>query len=463
MSKEPEIIQAIRYICEEKGLEMDVVVGTIEAALAAAYRKDFGTANQNIVVELDREVGDYRVFDVKTVVQDFTEEELEEQKEELKVLREEIQKARAEGKEGPTPPEDSDKVYYNQKLHLMLSEAKELSKGASINEEIRTELEIPDDFGRMAAQTAKQVITQKLREAERSTIFDEFKEKEGEIVIGVVQRREGRNILMDLGRTTGLMPSDEQVYGERYRPGQRLKVYIVSVEMGPKGPQIIVSRSHENIVRQLFTIEIPEIGNGTIEVMSIAREAGSRSKVAVQALEEGIDPIGSCVGQRGTRVQTIINELGGEKVDIIEWQEDPRQYISNSLSPAKVVSIDINEETNEAVVKVEDDQLSLAIGRSGQNVRLASKLTGWTINIEGVDKKESEESESDSAEATSDEKSTDADDTADEAAVEETEAKESDSTEVMPDKEEKKDADNKDEAPDDDEEKKDSDTDDEKE
>lgn len=392
MSKEPELIAAIRYICDEKGLSMDVVVATIEAALAAAYRKDFGTATQNIVVELDRETGQYRVFDEKTVVTDFTEEELEEQREELKTIREEIQAARAEGKEGPTPPEESDKVYYNPKVHLMLSEAKEQKADAEEGELIRTELDVAEDFGRMAAQTAKQVITQKLREAERSTIFDEYKEREGEIVMGVVQRREGRNVLVDLGRTTGLMPQDEQVYGEQYRPGQRIKVYIVSVELGPKGPQIRLSRAHEDIVRQLFMLEIPEINNDIIEIMSIAREAGSRSKVAVRALEEGIDPIGSCVGQRGTRVQTIINELGGEKVDIIEWQEDDRDYIANALSPAKITSIDLKEDEKVADVNVEDDQLSLAIGRSGQNVRLASKLTGWTINIIGSDQpKESEE------------------------------------------------------------------------
>lgn len=388
MAKEPEIIQAIRFICEEKGLSMDVVIATIEAALAAAYRKDFGTTNQNVIVELDRETGLYRVFDVKHVVQDFTEEELEAQKEELKTIREEIQTARLEGKGGPTPPEESDKVYYNPKLHLMMSEAKEIKANAEMGDEIRTELEVPTDFGRMAAQTAKQVITQKLREAERSTIFEEYQDKQGEIVIGVVQRRDGRNLLIDLGRTTGIMTPDQQVYGERYRPGQRLKVYIVSVDMGPKGPMILLSRSHENIVRQLFTLEIPEIGNGTIEIMGIAREAGSRSKVAVRALEEGIDPIGSCVGQRGTRVQTIINELGGEKIDIIEWQEDASDYITNALSPAKVNSIDLNEEAKEADVHVADDQLSLAIGRSGQNVRLASRLTGWNINIRGSEESE---------------------------------------------------------------------------
>lgn len=396
MSKEPELIQAIRFICEEKGLPMEMVVSTIEAALAAAYRKDFGEPNQNVQVRLNQETGDYEVYDVKTVVQDFTEDEIEEQREELRVLREEIQAAREEGREAPQNPEESGKVYYNPKLHLMLSEAKEQKSDAAIDDIVETQLEVPAEFGRMAAQTAKQVITQKLREAERSTVFDEFKDREGEIVMGVVQRREGRNVLVDLGRATGIMPYEEQVPSERYTAGQRVKVYIMGVEMGPKGPQIRLSRSHENIVRQLFTLEIPEISNGAIEIMGIAREAGSRSKVAVRALEEGIDPIGSCVGQRGTRVQTIINELGGEKIDIIEWEEDPRMYLANALAPAKVNSIDINDAEHEANVHVAADQLSLAIGRSGQNVRLASKLTTWTINIEGAEEEnENEASEED--------------------------------------------------------------------
>lgn len=393
MAKEPELIQAIRFICEEKGLTMEMVVSTIEAALAAAYRKDFGEPNQNIHVVLNQETGEYEVYDTKTVVQDFTEDEIEAQREQLRVLREEIQSAREAGTEAPESPEESGKIFYNPKLHLMLTEAKEVKKGAKVEEVIETQLEVPSEFGRMAAQTAKQVITQKLREAERSSIFEDFKDKEGEIIIGIVQRKEGRNMLVDLGKATGIMPYEEQVPSERYSAGQRIKVYIVGVEMGPKGPQIRLSRSHENIVRQLFTLEIPEIANESIEIMAIAREAGSRSKVSVQALEDGIDPIGSCVGQRGTRVQTIINELGGEKVDIIEWDEDPTVYIANALAPAKVLSIDLNSDEHEATVNVASDQLSLAIGRSGQNVRLASKLTNWTINIEGAADPEAEASE----------------------------------------------------------------------
>ncbi len=434
MAKEPELIQAIRFICEEKGLTMDMVVSTIEAALAAAYRKDFGEPNQNIHVVLNRETGEYEVYDTKTVVQDFTEEEIEAQREELRVLREEIQAAREAGTEPPESPEESGKIFYNPKLHLMLSDAQEVKKGAKEEEVIETKLEVPSDFGRMAAQTAKQVITQKLREAERSSIFEDFKDKEGEIIIGIVQRKEGRNMLVDLGKATGIMPYEEQVPSERYSAGQRIKVYIVGVEMGPKGPQIRLSRSHENIVRQLFTLEIPEISNESIEIMSIAREAGSRSKVSVQALEDGIDPIGSCVGQRGTRVQTIINELGGEKVDIIEWDEDPTVYIANALAPAKVISIDINEEEHEANVHVAADQLSLAIGRSGQNVRLASKLTGWTINIEGAADPEAESSEEEVTEESPEEEPTvETDNNPSEEPVEETKEEVAEETTVETD------------------------------
>ncbi|MBI4121765.1 MAG: transcription termination/antitermination protein NusA [Parcubacteria group bacterium] len=382
MPKESEILQAMRFICEEKGLSLDVVIATVEAALAAAYRKDFGQPNQNVQVQFDTETGFYKVYDTKVVVQDFSEEEIEAQHEELRLAREEAQKLREDGKEVAEVSE-TDKLYYNPKLHIMLAEAKKVKEDAEVGEEIRQMLDVPSDFGRMAAQTAKQVITQKLREAERSTIFDEYKSKQGSIVMAVVQRREGRNWLVDIGRTTAILPPEEQIRTERYNPGQRVKVYLVKVEMGPRGPLIVASRSHNDIVRQLFVTEIPEISNGTIEIMGIAREAGSRTKISVRALDENIDPIGSCVGLRGCRVQTIISELGGEKVDIIEYVDDVKTYIAHAMSPAQIASMELDEEGKVAQVKVAEDQLSLAIGRSGQNVRLASKLTGWSINIEG--------------------------------------------------------------------------------
>lgn len=363
--------QAIKMICEEKGIAEELVIETIEAALAAAYRKDFGQPNQNIKVEFD--TGESKVFDVKTVVED---QELPTE-EELKKMAEERAAAIARGEEV------EEIKRFNPKTEIMLTEAKKIKADAKIDDEIRTQLEIPAEYGRMAAQTAKQVITQKLKEAERNTIFEEFKKKEGEILIGVVQRREGRVVLVDLGKTAGILPPEEQVYGERYNSGQRIKVYIISVNMGSKGPEILLSRVHPDMVRQLFTLEIPEIAAGSIEIKSIAREAGARSKVAVMATKENIDPIGSCVGQRGTRIQTIISELGGEKIDVIEYSDDSAQYVANALSPAKVTSIEIGEKEKTAAVTVAEDQLSLAIGKAGQNVRLAAKLTGWKINIRG--------------------------------------------------------------------------------
>ncbi|MDP2830600.1 MAG: transcription termination factor NusA, partial [bacterium] len=244
-------------------------------------------------------------------------------------------------------------------------------------------LSVPDAYGRMAAQTAKQVIIQKLREAEREMIFNEFKEKEHEVVAGVIQRHEGRIVLVDLGKAVGILPNDEQIRGEQYNPGQRIKVFIKEVNITSRGPEIILSRTSDEILKKVFYLEIPEISNGLVEIKSVAREAGSRSKVAVSATSENVDPIGSCVGQRGARIQTIISELGGEKIDIIEYNENLAKFIANALSPAKTISVDIDEKNKKATVKVAEDQLSLAIGRDGQNVRLAARLTGWRIDIIG--------------------------------------------------------------------------------
>lgn len=372
---------AIQQICQEKNLSPEAVIETIEAALAAAYRKDFGQKNQNIKVEYDPENGESRVFDVKNVVED-------ELKEKAEAEAAERQAAIDRGEEPPvreaTPElEDGEEgeLRYNPKLHISFTDAKEIKPDAKVGDEIRVELQVPADYGRMAAQTAKQVIIQRLREAERSTIFDEFKDKQGQVLAGTVQRREGRNVLIDIGKVVGIMPPEEQVERERYNIGNRIKVYIISVALGSRGPEIIVSRKSPEIIRELFTMEIPEIANGSIEIKGIAREAGGRSKVAVYTEEENIDPIGSCVGQRGARVQTIISELSGEKIDIIEWKENPSEYIANALLPAKIISIEIREETKEAAATVDTDQLSLAIGKQGQNVRLASRLTGYRISI----------------------------------------------------------------------------------
>lgn len=390
------IEQAIRQICEEKGLAYESVIDAIASALAAAYRKDFGDKNSNIEVEFDPTTAQSRVFDVKTVVEDIDLEELEKLEEERKVRTEalalQFEEARKNGEEIPAISLDDDLgPRFNPKTDIMVSEAQVLKMGVKVGDIIRTEMPTPGEFGRMAAMTAKQVITQKLREAEREVIFSEFKEHEGTIMNGTVQRREGRIVLVDLGRTTGVMRSEDQIQSERYNPGDRIKVFVRQVGLTTKGPEILVSRTSEEMVRTLFEFEIPEVSEGGVEIKGIAREAGSRSKVAVTTSESSIDPIGACIGQRGTRIQTIIAELGGEKIDIVEWSEDPKTFIQNALSPAKITHIELHEADKAAFVKVKEDQLSLAIGKGGQNVRLAAKLSGWKINISGDEEKKEEE------------------------------------------------------------------------
>ncbi|MFA6928263.1 MAG: transcription termination factor NusA [Patescibacteria group bacterium] len=411
-----EISNAIKQICSEKGLSYDAVLATIEAALAAAYRKDFGNRLQNIKVEFDPETAHIKAFDVKTVVSDLPEEELKaleeerererldpkaraERAEKEKKARKEARAEKIEAKteensaSTETATEGEEEVKrFNPKTEIQLRDAVMLKKDAGLGEEVRMELAVPGEFGRMAAQTAKQVIIQKLREAERDMVFEEFKDKEKEVVSGVIQRREGRIVLVDLGKAVGILPPEEQIRGENYRPGARLKVFVREVRMGARGPEIVLSRVSEEILRKVFYLEIPEIANGLIEIKAVAREAGARSKVAVATEAENVDPIGSCVGQRGSRIQTIISELGGEKVDIIEFDAEQEKFIANALSPAKIVSIKLNNEERRASVTVNADQFSLAIGKSGQNVRLAAHLTGWKIDIE-ENKKEKKKDE----------------------------------------------------------------------
>ncbi|MBU1146173.1 transcription termination factor NusA [Patescibacteria group bacterium] len=378
------IYQAIKQICEEKNIKPESVIETIEAALAAAYRKDFGTKNQNVKVEFNPESGDFRVFDVKIVVADELAEKYEEEKKEREErIKEGLPEEKKEREERAEEALGEEELKFNPKLNLSLTEARILKADADLEEVIKTELEVPGAFGRMAAQTAKQVIIQKLREAERDTLYNEFKGREGELLQGTVQRIEGRMVLVDLGHVTALLPPEEQIEKEKYNPGSRMKFYLKEVTMTTKGPQIIVSRAHPEIIRKLFTFEIPEVANDVVKIRAIAREAGSRSKIAVSTEDENIDPIGSCIGQRGTRIQTIINELSGEKIDVIQWSDDIKELIANALSPAKISNIEINEEEKSAFVEVKADQLSLAIGRGGQNVRLAAKMTGWKINIGG--------------------------------------------------------------------------------
>jgi len=394
-----QIKTIIKQICAEKGISEESVVETINSALAAAYRKDFGDKMQNIMAEFELDTGATKIYDVKEVVEDLTEEELAEM-ERIKAEREAIREALASGEitaeelkrqreeeaekreEVEETEEDEDgKRRFNPRTMIQLKDAKEVNKKFKLGDFVKTELEIPGSFGRMAAQTAKQVIIQRLKEAERNVIYQDYKDQEGEIVTGLVQKIEGPNVIIEIDKTTGVLPPNEQIRRERYKIGDRIKVYIVSVSLTTRGSEIILSRKHPDIVRRLFVLEIPEIANSTIVIKDIAREAGSRSKVAVFTDDSSIDPIGSCIGQRGARIQTIINELNGEKIDIIEYNENPVKYISNSLLPAKIVKVELDKENNAATVTVPQDQLSLTIGRSGQNVRLASKLTGWKLNI----------------------------------------------------------------------------------
>ncbi len=387
-----EITKAIQFLCDEKNLPYDSVMEAIEFALAAAYRKDFGNKQQNIKVKFDPESGDMKAWDIKTVVEDIAEADLESAQDELSARRE---KAKAEGRE-LTEEETADLPHFNPKMELMISAAKEIkrsvskdgtlrdsaeSKKAKVGEVMEINLEIPSEFGRMAAQTAKQVIIQKIREAERGIVFNDFKGQEGQLIMGTIQRAEARKVLVDFGKVTGVLLADQQNSRDHYRPGARMKFLLLAVQMTPRGPEILLSRSDVGMVREVFKQEIPEINDGLIEIKGIAREPGFRSKVAVFTADESIDPIGSCIGQRGSRINTIIEELGGEKIDIIQYSEDAREYISHGLSPAKVLGVKLDEANKVAEVSVGPDQFSLAIGRNGQNVRLAAQLTGWKINV----------------------------------------------------------------------------------
>ncbi len=335
--------QALNQIAEEKDLNRDEILKMIELSLAAAFRKDYGKKDQNIVVEFFPENMSTKIFDVKTVVAEVVDPAKE----------------------------------------FTVEQAQEFKKDAKVGDEIKIDLTPKSGakFGRIAAQTAKQVIVQKIREAERGVMFSEYKAKERQLVSGMVQRIEGETILVDLGKATGVLFPSEQIKGEKYSIGSRIKVLILHVEPTAKGPKITLSRSHPDVVRRLFELEVPEIFNGVVEIKAIAREAGSRTKIAVWSAQEGVDAIGACVGQRGTRVQVIMSELNGEKIDIISWSDDPVKFIANALSPAKILNVELNEEAKEAKIGVLEDQLSLAIGKAGQNVRLAARLTGWKIDI----------------------------------------------------------------------------------
>jgi N utilization substance protein A len=368
-----EFGSAVMQIADEKGLSKERVLEVVEAALAAAYKKDYGKKGQVIRSHFDDVAKDASFFLVKEVVDETTREFVEEE--------EVAEEGAHEGGREEYVVEEGKLPRFNRERDIILADAKKLKKGVKIGEIIEMQLESQDSFGRVAAQTAKQVIIQRIREAERETMFEEYKEKEGQVVNGIVQRVEGRNVFVDLGKSVGVLFPSEQIEGENYRVGQHLKVFLVRVESDTKGPGLLLSRTHPTMVEHLFTLEVPEIFTGTVQIKAISREAGSRTKIAVATTEEGVDPIGSCVGQKGTRVQAIIDELGGEKIDIIEWSEDTMKFISAALSPAKVLGVELFSDEMRAVVTVPHDQLSLAIGKRGQNVRLAAKLTGWKLDV----------------------------------------------------------------------------------
>ena len=374
------LTSAVMEIAEERGIPQRKVIEVIEAAVAAAYKKEYGKKREKYDSELNSKTGEVKFWQIKQVVKSdeiLSEEEIEEIK-----------------KGNKTAPED--KVRFNPERHILLKEAKKIDSKIKTGEILKLPVKSKEDFGRIAAQTAKQVILQKIKEAEREVILKDYKEKEGEIISGIVQRVEPKAVYFDIGKTSGILPKSEQVPGEFYRSSQRLKLYVLKAESTAKGPLIFLSRVYPKLVSKLFELEVPEISAGQVVIKSIAREPGSRTKVAVEATEEGIDPIGSLVGQRGTRILAVINELGGEKIDIIEWQEDPEKYIINALNPAKVLEVKILPK-NKAQAIVAVDQLSLAIGKNGQNVRLAAKLTGWKIDIKSAEdteeKAETEEQE----------------------------------------------------------------------
>ncbi len=334
-----EFMQAFEQLGKEKGIAPEILFDAIEAALISAYKRNFGSA-QNVRVSLDRTSGEIHVYARKNVIQDVSDARLE----------------------------------------LSLSEAKAIDPRYELDDVVELEV-TPKNFGRIAAQTAKQVVVQRIREAERGMIYEEFSNRESDIVTGIVQRMEQKNVFIDLGKAEAILAPSEQIPDEQYKHGDRLKSYIVEVKKTTKGPQILVSRTHPGLLKRLFELEVPEIHDGIVEIKSVAREPGLRSKIAVYSRDETIDPVGSCVGHKGMRVQTIVNELKGEKIDIVKWNADPAKYIANALSPAKVVSVEVQETEKMSRVVVPDYQLSLAIGKEGQNARLAAKLTGWKIDI----------------------------------------------------------------------------------
>jgi N utilization substance protein A len=366
-------INAVLGEFEDRGISRKTMLEAIENAMATAYKKEYGKRGQVVRAKIAMDTGTVEFEQVKLVVDDtmvrFPVEGEEVAEEHAHHYHEE-----EVVKEGELPRYDSEK-------HILLEDAKRIKRGAELGQEIIFPLEPQEDFGRIAAQTAKQVVIQKVREAEKLSMLEEFGEKKGEIVGGIVQRMERGALFIDLGRATGLIPYEEQIPGERYRPGERIRAYLYSVDEGFRGVYLRLSRAHPKFVVKLFESEVPELASGAIEIKAISREPGSRTKIAVASLDPHVDPVGSFVGQRGVRVSTVMAALGGERIDIIEWNDDQKELIKESLSPATVIDVELDEAEHRAKVSVSEDEQSLAIGRGGQNVRLAAKLTGWNIDI----------------------------------------------------------------------------------
>lgn len=360
-----DITRALQQVAEEKGLDPAKVLEAIESSIAAAYKKEYGTRGEIIKAKLDSKSGGLKFWQVKTVVDESTVRIVEEG---------------AADQIYPEPAEGEVLPRYNPDRHILLNDAKTAKPDAKLGEEILFPLETHEEFSRIAAQTAKQIILQKLRESERESILSEWRDKEGHIVSGIVQRFERGHVYVDLGRTVGVMFANESIPGEHYRSGERLHFLVLAVQEDTRLPGIILSRSHPKFISKLFELEVPELAEGIVEIKAIAREAGNRTKIAVGSTAEGVDPVGAFVGQRGTRVMAVTNELGAEKVDVIEWSEDSAVFVGNSLSPAKAEKVEVLPR-REARVYVPEDQLSLAIGKGGQNVRLAAKLTGWKLDV----------------------------------------------------------------------------------
>ncbi len=370
---------ALEQLEQERKIPREKIIDAIEQALAAAYKKDYGKKGQIIRATIDIESGKMEFFQVKIVVDDSLVRMTTDDEDEEEIA------------------EDDNRVRFNEEHHILIGDAKKIKSDAALEEEIVFPLENKDDYGRIAAQTAKQVIIQKIREAERGAIIDEYGSKEGEIVNGFVQKVERGIVYIDFNRATGIILPEEQIPGEFYRRGERIRAYLYSVEETPRGVNLKLSRTHPQLIEGLFAMEAPEIASGVVEIKAIAREAGSRSKIAVYSNDDHVDPVGSCVGQKGIRVTTVMSELAGEKIDIIPWSAEPASYISSALSPAHILDIQIIDEEHKALVEVANDQLSLAIGKGGQNVRLAAKLTGWRIDIKGMQEDQSETSSEDAS------------------------------------------------------------------